>query len=77
MPNVLFESLVPGGVKPMGMKPQLMQDRGVNIRDIVGFLYCMKTKLIGTAVGYSPLDATPRHPDAESVGVMIATIGTL
>ena len=37
----------------------------------------MKAEFVGGAVSESALDAAPGHPDAEAVGVMIATIAVL
>jgi len=60
-----------------GIETQLLQDRGVDVGDIVPVLYGVETDFIRHSMDDAPFDSTAGHPDGKTVDVVIASIGTL
>lgn len=60
-----------------GVESKLLQDRGMNIRDIMAMFHSMETEFVGRAVYVPALDSAAGHPHREGKGVVVATIGAL
>src|SRR6266699_3670264 len=54
------------------IKSQTMQDRRVNVRNVVAVLDRVKAKFVGQTVDDSALNARARQPGAKSLRMMIA-----
>jgi len=72
-----FEPLVAGDFEPAGVQAELMQDRGVDVGDVMAVFDGVEAQLVGRAVGDAPLDATAGHPDREAEGMMVAAVASL
>ena len=59
------------------IQPQLVQNGGVHIGDIMAVLHSMKADLISRSVHQSTLEPTTCHPDAEAKNMMVTAIGPL
>src|SRR5260221_12823298 len=75
MAVVDFQPLLAGNFEFARIEAQLVQDRGVNVRDVVTVLDSVKTKLVGLAVYDAALDAAASQPDRKTVGMMVAAVG--
>ncbi len=51
-----FETFVTGYVQPPGVQPELMQNGGVKVRDVVAVLDGVIAEFVGGSVGDSTLD---------------------
>ena len=77
LPKSISSRLRPGNLEPVRIETELVQDRGVDVGDVVPVLDRVEAKLVGGAVDDAALDAAAGHPDGEAVGVMIAAVGAL
>ena len=71
------ESLPAGDFEASGVEAELMQDRGVDVGDVVSVLDGVEPDLVGRAVDKPTLDPAARHPDGEAVDVMVAAVAPL
>jgi hypothetical protein len=69
---IQFEALAPGNLEPMRIQSQLMQDRRVDVGDVMPILDGMKAKFIGGAVLNTSRDTAPGQPRAKTLRMMIA-----
>ena len=53
-----------------------MKNRSVDVRYVVTVFYGVKSDFVCRAMDGAALDAAAGHPHGETVGVMIAAIGT-
>src|SRR5712672_3276313 len=74
---VNLDALAAGDVEALGIEPELVKDRGMNVGDIVAVFYGMEANLVGGAVDDSGLDAAAGHPHGEAERMMIAAVGVL
>ena len=72
-----IQSLAAGDFQPARIESKLLQDGGVNVRNIVTVFDRMEANLVGGAMYHAALQTATSHPDAEAEDVMIAPIGTL
>ena len=56
------------------IEPQLMQDRGVDIAEVIGALDGSQADVIGSSDHLTTFHATAGHPHRESQVVMVATL---
>ena len=75
--EVFFEALAAGEDHAAGVEAELMQDSGVDVGDVMAVLDRVEAKFVGGAVGDPPFNTTAGHPDAKTVGVVIATVAEL
>ena len=68
------EPLAAGDFEAAGVETELLQDRGVDVRDVVSVFDGVKADLIGRAVNDPALDPTTRHPNGEAVNVMVPSV---
>src|SRR6516165_9670581 len=59
------------------IKPELMQNRGVDVAEVIGILYGAQADVIGGPNDLSPLDTAPSEPHGETEIVMIAALAAL
>ena len=71
------EALAAGDFQLAGVEAELLQDRGVDVGDVVAVLDGVEADLVGRAVNDAALDAAAGHPDREAVDVMVAAVGAL
>ena len=57
--------------------PKLMQQSRMDIGHIMAILDSMKSDLIGSTMRDTAANTTSGHPNAESIGMVIATISML
>ena len=74
---VNLQSLAPGDFQPPGIQPQLLQDGGMNVGDVVTVFDRMEPDFIGGPVHDAAFDAAARHPHAKSVNMVIAPVRPL
>ena len=72
-----LQPLPAGDLEPVGVEPEQVQDRGVDVGDVVPVLDGVEAELVGRAVDDAPLDAAAGHPDREAVVVVVAAVGAL
>src|SRR5438105_2168867 len=77
MPEIHVQTFSSGDFEPPRIQAQLMKDSGMNVGDIVPVFHGVKTQFVGSAVGNTTLDAASRHPDRESVRMMVPSIASL
>ena len=77
VPKSMSMPLSAGHFQPARIQAHLMQDRRVNIGDVVAILHGVKAQFIGRSVSDPALHAATGHPDAEAVRMMIAAIAVL
>jgi len=56
---------------------ELMEDRGPHVVDGAFFLDGVIAEIVGRAVDHAAFDAAAGHPDAEAVGVVVASVAAL
>ena len=61
----------------MGIEAEQLQDRGVNVGDVMAVLDGVEAQLVGRAMDDPPLDPAAGHPDGEAVVVVVAAVGPL
>ena len=71
------EALAAGDFEPARVEAELVQDRGVDVGDVVAVLDGVEADLVGRAVDDAALDAAAGHPDREAVDVMVAAVAAL
>jgi hypothetical protein len=67
-----LEALLAGDLQAAGVEPQLVQDRGVDVGDVVAVLDGVEAELVGGAVGDAALDPAAGQPDSEAERVVVA-----
>ena len=72
-----LQSLATGDFQSVRIEAQQVQDRGVDVGDIMSVLDRVEAQFVGGAVDDPALDTPSRHPDRKSIVVMIAAVGTL
>ena len=66
-----------GHIQPVGIEAELVKDGGMNVGHVVGMLGDVEANLVGGTVNDPPFDTSPGHPNAESIGVVVSSIGVL
>ena len=77
LPWSMSRRLRPGIFEPARVEAELVQDRGVDVGDVVAVLDGVEADLVGRAVDDAALDAAAGHPDREAVDVVVAAVGAL
>ena len=54
-----------------------MQDGGVEVVEMHFVFDCGNTVLIGSAVAHSAFDSAAGHPETESTGIVVTSVGSL
>ena len=72
-----LQPLPAGDLEPVGVEAEEVQDRGVDVGDVMPVLDGVEAELVGRAVDDAPLDAAAGHPDREAVVVVVAAVGPL
>lgn len=72
-----FESLATGDLQLTRVQPQLVQNRGVNIGDVMAIFYRVETDFVGRTMHHASLQAAACHPNRESEDMMIAPVRSL
>ncbi len=65
------QSLTVWQLKASRIKAQLMQDRGVDICDVVSVFNGVEADFVGGSVHHASFQTPTRHPDRESKDVVI------
>ena len=73
--EVDLQPLAAGDFQPARVEAELVQDRGVDVGDVVAVLDGVEAELVGRAVDDAALDAAAGQPDGEAVGVVVAAVG--
>jgi len=73
--TVDLQAFPAGDVQAMRVEAQEIHDGGVDIGDVVAGLDGVEAEFVGVAVDDSLLDPGAREEDAETVRVMVATVG--
>ena len=63
-----LEPFAAGNGEPARVEAELVQDRGVDVGDVVAVLDGVEAELVGRAVDDAALDAAAGQPDGEAVG---------
>ena len=71
------EAFAAGDFQPARIEAELLQDRGVDVGDVVAIFDGVEADLVGRAVHDAPFDAAAGHPDGEAEDVMVAPVGAL
>jgi hypothetical protein len=71
LPVVDLDTLLPRDIKPAGVKPKLMQNSGVKIRDVVAIFNRVVAKLVRGSMDDASLDAAACHPAAKCGRVVV------
>ena len=77
MPEIHFQPFAAGDFHAIGIQAQQMQNRGVHIGDVVAVFCGMEPDFVGGSMDGATFDASARHPDAKSVGMVVAAVGSL
>ena len=77
MPWSISEPLSAGDFQPARVEAELVQDRGVDVGDVMPVLDGVEAEFVGRAVDDAALDAAAGQPDREAVGVVVAAVGAL
>ena len=77
LPWSMSRRLRPGISSLAGVEAELVEDRGVDVGDVVAVLDGVEADLVGRAVDDAALQAAAGHPDGEAEDVMVAAVGTL
>ena len=72
-----LQPLPAGDLEAVRVEAEQVQDRGVDVGDVVPVLHGVEAELVGRAVDDAPLDAAAGHPDREAVIVVVAAVGAL
>ena len=72
-----LQSLAAGDLDQAGVDAEQVEDRGVDVRDVMAVLDGMEAELVGGAVDESPPDSAAGQPDREAVVVVVAAVGPL
>ena len=75
--EVDLQPLAAGDLQPARVEAELVQDRGVDVGDVVAVLDGVEAELVGRAVDDAALDAAAGQPDREAVGVVVAAVAAL
>src|SRR5437762_8545062 len=65
------QPLLAGNNQPLRIEPELMKHSSVNVRHIVPVLHGVVAQLIRHAMRQAALQSATRHPDRESLGMMV------
>ena len=76
-PKVDLQSFLSRHFKSTWIEPQLMEDGGMHVGDVVSVFDGVESDLIGRAVGHSSFKSAASHPNGKAVGVMISAVGSL
>jgi hypothetical protein len=71
---VYFQTLSFRQFQFSGIEPQLMQDGGVDIGDIMAILDRMKSNFIRRTMNGSALDSSPGKPDRKTEDMMVSPV---
>src|SRR5437016_5937524 len=72
-----LQALPPGDLEATGVEAQEVEDRGVDVGDIMAVLDGVEAQLVGGAMDNAPLDAATGQPDREAVVMVVAAVGAL
>src|SRR5207244_6535665 len=67
--------LAAGDLELVGVEAELVQDRGVDVGDVVPVRDGVEAQLVGGAVDDAPLDAAAGQPGTEALRVVVAAVG--
>src|SRR5262245_56074934 len=67
-----LQALAAGDVEAVRIEPHQVEERGVNVGDVVRVLDGVEAQLVGRAVDRAATDPRPGEPDGERVGMMVA-----
>src|SRR5262249_29443658 len=70
--EVDFQPFLSGHFQAPRIESQLMQNRRMDVGDVMTIMYAVEAQLVGRAVNYATLDPASGHPGGESEGVVIA-----
>ena len=71
------EAFAAGDFQAAGIEPELLQDRGVDVGDVVAILDGVEADFVGRAMHDAALESAAGHPDGEAEDVMVATVRSL
>ena len=71
------EALAAGDFEAAGVEAELVQDRGVDVGDVVTILGGVEANLVGRSVHDALSQSAAGHPDAEAEDMVVAAVGTL
>src|SRR5689334_12304885 len=72
-----FQPFSTGNFQPAGVEPQLIEHRGVQVRDIMSCLYSVVSKLVRGAMNYAAFDSSAGHPHRKAERMMVPAIAIL
>jgi hypothetical protein len=72
-----LQTLASGDLKSSGIQPQKLQDGGVDVGDVMPIGHSVEADFVSGSMDCATFDSTSSHPAAETVDMMIATIGAL
>ena len=70
-----LQPLAAGDLQLARIEAELVQDRGVDVGDVVAVLDGVEADLVGRAVDDAALHPAAGHPDGEAEDVMVAAVG--
>src|SRR5437660_856256 len=71
------QPLAAGDLQLAAVEAEEVEDRGVEVGDIVAILLGMEADRVGGAVDDAPLEAAAGHPGREAVDVVVAAVAPL
>ena len=74
---ILFETFVTGHIQAVGVEAKLMQQCCMDVGHIVWTLRRMEADLVGRTVCDPTLDSASCQPNAETMRVVVSSVGTL
>ena len=72
-----LEALATGNLEPAGIEAEKLEDRGVNVGNVMAVLDGVEPELVGGTVDDAALDPSTRQPHGEAVVMVVATVGSL
>ncbi len=72
-----LESFATRDFHSSGIEPELFEDRGVNVSDIVAIFDGMKANLVSRPMHDAPFESAPCHPDGEAEVMVVASVAIL
>ncbi len=72
-----IEAFASRNLEAAGIEAEKLEDRGVDVGNIMTILDGVETQLVGGTVDDAPLDSATGQPHGEAVVMMVATVGPL
>src|SRR5205809_854435 len=69
-----LEAFAAGDLEPAGVEAELVEDRGVDVGDVVPVLDGVEAQFVGRAVDDAPLDAAAGQPGTIALRVVVAAV---